>query len=358
LYGLSRPPRIPCAHLYISHALSANGIVKILIVGPAWVGDMVLAQSLFKLLVARHPNAQIDVLAPAWTAPLLRRMPEVHEAIATPFTHGRLDLIERWRLGRRLRARGYDWAICLPNSLKSALPLLAARIPRRTGVVGELRYGVLNDVRPNPKKKTMRTVDRYVSLGLPRGESLPASIPTPRLRADAANARAVLDRLAIPFPQRPVLALAPGAEYGPAKRWPEENYAAIARAKIHDGWDVWLFGSQKDADVTSEIQRLTQNKCVDLAGRTALGDAVDLLSLATQVVSNDSGLMHIAAAVDRPLIAVYGSSDPSYTPPLSERARVLYLGLPCSPCFQRECPLLHLNCLHQIEPEMVLKAMG
>ena len=330
--------------------------MKILIIGPAWVGDMVLAQSLFRLLLERHPGTELDVLAPAWTAPLLARMPEVREAIRAPFAHGRLDLGERWRIGRRLRERRYDWAIVLPKTFKSALVLLPARIPRRTGFVGEWRYGVLNDVRRLDTKLT-RTVDRYVALGLQRDEPLPPHIPPPRLLADSGNARAALGRLGIPFPQRPILALAPGAEYGPAKRWPPAYYAQLARAKIKEGWNVWLFGSEKDSEVTHEIQRYTQGQCSDLAGRTPLGDAIDLLSLATHVVSNDSGLMHVTAALGRPLVAIYGSSDPSYTPPLSEHAHVLYLALPCSPCFQRECPLLHLNCLRGIEPQKVLSLM-
>ena len=319
---------------------------------------MVLAQSLFRLLKQRHPYSQLDVLAPTWTQPLLARMPEVDEAIAVSFAHGRLDLVERLRLGKQLRARRYDWAILLPNSFKSAIVPAMAGIPRRTGFRGEWRYGMLNDIRALDKRKLPRTVDRFVVLGLDRDEPLPAEIPVPRLIANLGQARAVLERLGVPFSDKPILALAPGAEYGPAKRWPEEYYADLVQAKVKDGWDVWLFGSERDAEVTREIVRLTQGRCVDLAGRTSLAEAIDLLSLAHAVVTNDSGLMHIAAALARPLVAIYGSSDPRHTPPLGTRAQIVYLGLSCSPCFERECPLGHLRCLYDVEPRQVLTALN
>jgi heptosyltransferase-2 len=317
---------------------------------------MVLAQSLFKVLKRRYPDSRLDVLAPAWTHPLLARMPEVSEAIAAPFTHGKLDLGARFKLGRELRARGYDRAIVLPNSFKSAITPFIARIPRRTGFAGELRYGLLNDVRRLDKRKLPRTVDRFVALALDAGEALPP-IPEPRLVADAENARAVLARLGHARPPAAVLGLCPGAEYGPAKRWPAEYFAEVANAKLADGWEVWLFGSDKDAAITAAVQGLTQSRCLDLAGKTTLTEAIDLLALTTAVVSNDSGLMHIAAALDRRLVAVYGSSDPRHTPPLSARATSLHLGLPCSPCFQRECPLGHLRCLKDLPPAVVLQTL-
>ncbi len=332
--------------------------MKILVVGPAWVGDMVLAQSLFRLLEQRHPQLQLDVLAPAWTAPLLARMPEVDAAIPLPFRHGELMLGERVRIGRRLRARGYDQAIVLPNTLKSAVMPLAARVPRRTGYRGEWRYGLLNDVRSLDRVKLYRTVDRFVALGLEPNEPPPAEIPAPHLVVKAQDVERALTRLGIPKPTRSVLGLCPGAEYGPAKRWPIEYYAEVARERLARGWDVWLFGSERDATVTGELNRLVDRGCRDLAGRTTLGEAIDLLSLADAVVSNDSGLMHVAAALGRPLVAIFGSSDPRHTPPLGARAEVVYLGLSCSPCFERECPLGHLRCLYDIAPERTLSALN
>lgn len=318
---------------------------------------MVLAQSLFKTLRQRHPQSRLDVLAPAWTHPLLSRMPEVDEAIAAPFAHGRFDLGARLTLGRALRARGYDQAIVLPNSWKSALVPWVARIPRRTGFTGELRYGLLNDTRRLNVEKWPRTVDRFVALGLEAGAPPPA-IPHPQLTANTANAHAALARFGRAPPAGPVLALCPGAEYGPAKRWPAEYFSEVANAKLARGWDVWLLGSDKDAAITAAVQALTQNRCLDLAGKTLLTEAIDLLALANAIVTNDSGLMHVASALDRRLIAIYGSSDPRHTPPLGARATALYLDLPCSPCFKRECPLGHLKCLKDLHPALVLEALG
>lgn len=318
---------------------------------------MVLAQSLFKLLKQRHPQSRLDVLAPAWTHPLLTRMPEVDAAIVAPFAHGKFDLGTRLKLGRELRARGYDRAFVLPNSFKSAIAPFIARIPRRTGYAGELRYGLLNDARRLDKKTLVRTVDRFIALGLEPGAALP-EIPKPQLRTDAGAARAALAGLGRGLPQASVLGLCPGAEYGPAKRWPAEYFAEVANAKLAQGWEVWLFGSEQDAAITAAVQALTRNRCLDLGGRTTLTEVIDLLALTTAVVTNDSGLMHIAAALERRLVAVYGSSDPRHTPPLGARATALYLDLPCSPCFQRECPLGHLKCLKDLHPAAVLAALG
>lgn len=332
--------------------------MNLLVIGPAWVGDMVLAQSLFKVLKQRHSNCRLDVVAPAWTLPVLARMPEVDEPIALDVGHGELGLAKRIALGKQLRARGYDRAIVLPNSFKAAIVPYAAGIPRRTGFRGELRYGVLNDIRKLDEKVLPKTVDRFVTLGLEPGEPLPKTLPLPELMANRENTLHALNAVGHVVPQVPVLALCAGAEYGPAKRWPAEYFAEIARAKLAQGWEVWLFGSQRDAPITRAIDQLTAGRCLDLGARTTLAEAIDLLSLTTVVVSNDSGLMHVAAALGRRLIALYGSSDPRHTPPLSAKASVLYLSLDCSPCFERVCPLGHLNCLKGITPRQVLAAIA
>lgn len=323
---------------------------KILVLGPSWVGDMVLAQSLFKVLKQLHPESIIDVAAPAWTLPLLERMPEVNKGIALPFKHGELALLERIRFGKSLRNEAYNQAIILTNSLKSAILPFAACIPIRTSFLGELRYGLLNDIRPLDKAKLPRTVDRFITLGLPTDTDLPESIPNPILIANQDNAFATLQRLDIAKSDRPILGLCPGAEYGEAKRWPAEYYAEVARDALSKGWQVWLFGSDKDIPVTSAINLLTENRCTDFGGKTKLGEAIDLMSLCDSVVTNDSGLMHVAAALDKKLVAIYGSSDPHHTPPMNAKAVIEYLKLDCSPCFKRECPLLHLNCLKKIAP--------
>jgi heptosyltransferase II len=333
---------------------------KILVMGPSWVGDMVLAQSLFKALRQQDPDVIIDVAAPSWTLPLLERMPEVNQGIALPFKHGQFALRERIRFGRSLRNAQYTQSIMLTNSLKSAILPFAAGIPQRTGFLGEQRYGLLNDIRPLNKQQLPRTVDRFAALGQPRqGANLkPADILNPSLQADTEQATAALVKLAHPKPKVPVLALCPGAEYGEAKRWPVPYFAEVARAAIAQGWEVWLFGSAKDVPVTAEINRLSHGKCLDLGGKTQLGEAIDLMALCHAVVSNDSGLMHVAAALDKKLIALYGSSDPHHTPPMSSKAIIEYLGLSCSPCFKRECPLGHLNCLKMISPDRVIQAIA
>lgn len=330
---------------------------KILVVGPAWIGDMVMAQSLFKVLKTRHAETWIDVIAPAWTEALLNRMPEVRKGISMPLGHGNLGLGVRWKLGRDLRSEHYDQAIVLPRSLKSAITPFSAKAKRRTGFVGEMRYGLLNDIRTLDKIALPKTVDRFVALGLEPGENLPARLPDPELVCDAKNALAAKERLGIGKANKSVLALLPGAEYGPAKQWPARHFASVADTMAQRGWDIWIFGSAKDASVAREIQGQARTRCVDLTGKAGLLEAVDLISTAGAVVSNDSGFMHVAAALKVPLVAVYGSSDPLHTPPLSETAKIERLGLDCSPCFKRECPYGHYRCLTDLNPGRVVESI-
>ena len=336
---------------------------KILILGPAWVGDMVLAQSLFKTLKANQPDCVIDVAAPAWTLPLLARMPEVSNKIALPFKHGELAFWQRIQFGKTLKNAGYSQAIILTNSFKSALLPWAAGIPKRTSFLGELRYGLINDIRPLDKTKLKKTVERFVTLGLDKDASLPKTIPNPHLNSAPEAAWILASGLDILDNKSKILGLCPGAEYGEAKRWPAEYYAEVANHVLKSGWQVLLFGSDKDVPVTSHINHLTQNKCVDLGGKTKLGEAIDLMSLCDTIVSNDSGLMHVAAALikenesHKKLIAIFGSSDPYHTPPMQPNAVIEYLAVNCSPCFKRECPLTgedHLKCLKQIKPQSVI----
>lgn len=332
-------------------------ITSALIVGPAWVGDMVIAQSLFKILRGMNAGCRIDVLAPRWTLPLLRFMPEVRDGIELPLGHGDLGLRTRYRLGRELQRKGHDLAIVLPRSFKAALVPFWARIPRRVGYRGEMRWGLLTDLRRLDPRHPPRQVEQFVALALPRGAPMPADLPLPRLVVPEGVREAALSASGLARPGRPLLALAPGAEFGPAKRWPASFFAELARARARAGWAVWLFGSARDSDVTGQVQAQSGGVCVDLAGRTTLDQAVALIGLADAVVSNDSGLMHIAAALGRPQIALFGSSDPVKTGPLSDRARVVTQSLPCSPCHRRTCPLGHHDCLRGIGPERVAKAL-
>lgn len=339
---------------------------RILVVGPSWVGDMVMAQSLFKVLKQRQPDVVIDVLAPAWSRPLLERMPEVRRGIDMPVGHGQLLLGERYRLGRRLRGH-YQRAILLPNSLKSALVPVFARIPVRTGWRGEMRYGLLNDIRKLDKSRYPLMVQRFVALAHPEGVVLPGlpspQLPYPRLQVEQSGLPQLLENYQLNR-DKPILVLCPGAEFGPAKRWPERHYAAVAEAKIAEGWQVWLMGSAKDAPVAESIRaalpETAREACIPLAGKTQLAEAIDLMSMANAVVSNDSGLMHIAAALQCPLVVVYGSTSPQFTPPLSDRVRIESLAVECGPCFQRQCPLREnqLKCLNDLFPERVLTSLN
>ena len=333
---------------------------KILIIGPAWIGDMMMAQSLFKVIKQRKPDTRIDVLASPWTLPLLARMPEVDNTIDMPLGHGKIELGVRYRLGKFLAQSNYQQAIVLPNSFKSALIPAVAGIPLRTGWRGEMRYGLLNDIRLLDKRRYPLMVQRYLALGYPAHATLPETFPYPELLIDPARQPQLLTKFALRR-DRPVLILCPGAEYGPSKRWPETYYAHVADHKIRQGWQVWLLGSAKDNSVTEAIRdqldEAQQVHCYNLAGTTQLDEAIDLMAMADAVVSNDSGLMHIAAALSRPLVVIYGSTSSAFTPPLSEHVRVVSIAIECSPCFERECPKQHHRCLKDLSPSTVLEAL-
>lgn len=329
---------------------------KYLIIGPSWVGDMVMAQSLFIDIKQREPDTTIDVLAPAWTAALIDRMPEVNELIAANFNHGKLGLGERFRLGKLLRNKGYTHSINLPNSLKSALVPAIAKIATRSGFIGEQRWGLLNDIRKLDKRALPMTVQRFIALGLPKQE-MPRqlmSVPAPSLRVTEQDVALVLKKNQLDT-ERPILVLCPGAEFGASKKWPANHYSALALHYLEQDWQVWLMGSDNDVVACKEIDEATGARCKMLAGQTTMPEAIDLISQASMVVSNDSGLMHIAAALQIKLVAVYGSTDPNHTPPLSQNHSIARLGLDCSPCFKRDCPLGHLNCLNDLLPERVIE---
>ena len=339
---------------------------KILVVAPAWIGDMLMANTLLQILKQRNPDNIIDVLAPPSTAPLISRMTDVRRVEIVPAIHKELKLKARYQLAKKLRAEQYDQAIILPNTLKSALIPWLAQIPLRTGWLGEKRYLLLNDIHHAPQKFP-RLVQRYVALAFathPKNHSeIPFEIfenlPNPQLTIDSENQQRLQHTFKLSTTQ-PILALCPGAEYGSAKRWPVEHFAKLAQLTLSMGWQVIILGGAKDVHLGAEINHHARQCCMDLTGKTSLLDAVDLLSLTHAVVSNDSGLMHVAAALQKPLIAIYGSSSPIYTPPLDKNSKILYLGIRCSPCFKRECPLVgesYLRCLLDITPEKVARAL-
>ncbi len=328
--------------------------LAILIIGPSWVGDMVMAQSLFMALKQQHPHCEIDVLAPAWTRPLLERMPEIRSAIDMPVTHGMFAWKTRRQLGLSLRGQ-YDQAIVLPNSWKSALIRWFAKIPKRTGLLGEIRYGLLNDSRKLDKQALPLMVERFVSLALPANQAK----QKPDWQAPAMIAGEISNDI---NPSRSVgqqrLIICPGAEFGPAKQWPVSHYAELAEHFLRQGWQVLILGSKADKKVAGEIvgaaSKELREQLFNLAGKTQLAEAIDLLDTADQVVSNDSGLMHIASALDKPLVAIYGPTSTAFTPPLSKNANSVQIPVDCGPCFERLCPEGHHKCMLNLAPALVI----
>lgn len=336
--------------------------MNILVIAPSWLGDALLSQPLLTLLKRDTPASRITVLASGWTAPLFSRMSEVDAVLDHPFAHGRFAFFSRYRLGRALSRRAtsaefFTRAYVLPNSWKSALVPFFADIPERIGYHGEARFGLLTDRRRPDTQRHPQLVERYAALALPAGQPLPAELPRPHLASRTEDQRAARLALGLPLDVAPYI-FCPGAEYGPAKRWPAAHFAALAGLLANPAHPVWLLGSDKDAMLGDTIAAASGGRAINLCGRTTVTQAIDLIADAHAVVSNDSGLMHVAAALDKPLVALYGSSSPGYTPPLSPRAKILYRHLSCSPCFKRTCPLGHFDCLTGLSPASVASAVA
>ena len=328
---------------------------RVLIVGPSWVGDMVMSQSLLKTLCVNNENIEITVLAPAWSRALLERMPEVKNTIELPFAHGELKILQRREFAQQLKGQ-FDTAIILPNSFKSALIPYFAGTPRRIGWRGEFRNSILSDCRKLEPKKYPLMVQRYIALGLESTAELNFEIPQPGLISNRQKAENTAESFGLD-PTKKSLVICPGAEFGDAKQWPERHFARLCELAIQDKWQIWIVGSDKDQPIADAIRKQVDVDlrpfCTDITGQTSLGQAVDLLSLARIVVSNDSGLMHIAAAVGIPVVALYGSTSPDFTPPLAERVKSVTTDISCRPCFQRNCPLGHKRCLTEISADRV-----
>lgn len=326
--------------------------MRTLVISPNWIGDAVMAQPLLQALKEGHPERSIDVLAPRWVAPVWRAIAEVDTVIETPFRHGALQLGERWKFAKLLRQRGYKTAYILPNTLKFALIPWLANISERVGYKGEQRYGLINvmhhDDRHNPRPMTRF----YAALARMPVTGAVAAANEPVLSISGEQKRHALESVGLRG-DATIIVLAPGAEFGPAKRWPTSHFSELARQiqQSRPDMQILLLGSEKDKPVCEEIVENVPG-VRNLAGSTSLGDAIALLASAKALVTNDSGLMHIACALKRPVVALYGPTDPGHTPPLSALAKVLWLHLDCAPCQQRICPLGHQNCMHGISAEM------
>ena len=327
-----------------------------LVIAPQWIGDAVMTEPLLRRLHAR--GERITVGALPWVAPVYRAMPQVAEVIEFPFAHGGLQFKARRTLAKRIEGQ-FDAAYVLPNSLKSALLPFLASIPKRVGYLGEARVGLLTHRLKNPKNKPPM-VAFYSALS---GEQDVAD-DRPQLQMDAVEMdRALAGR---GLERGGFYVFAPGAEYGPAKRWPARHFSELA-AKLDR--PVVLLGSGKEAGLCDEIaapvNAAQAGKCLNFAGRTSLLQALCLIAASKSTVSNDSGLMHVAAALGVPQVAIFGSSSPLHTPPLSEKATVLWLKadpayqppLDCAPCFARDCPLGHTRCLNDITADQVLEKL-
>jgi|SaaInlStandDraft_7_1057024.scaffolds.fasta_scaffold00129_12 heptosyltransferase II len=298
--------------------------MKILIFSPAWVGDMVMAQSLFKSLHQQYEDLTLDVISPPWVYGLLQRMPEVNCHYKIDVQRGKFGWTVRRNLGKQLQKNKYDQVITMPVTWKSALTGYWCATSKRTGYLGEMRYGLLTDKRKMDKEQLPYMVQRYVYLGLDADSKIPElnEIPKPQLSVDMANVAEWQTKLGLNKGKK-LIALMPGAEFGPAKRWPTEKYAAIAKELTQEGCEVILLGSPNDFATAHEIEAKSGCQLMSLCGKTSLLDAIDLLSCVDLAISNDSGLMHIAAALNIPQIAIYRSSTPEFTPPLNDKAVIL-----------------------------------
>jgi heptosyltransferase-2 len=332
-----------------------NGPPRTLVISPNWIGDAVMAQPLLRRLRQRFPARPIDVLAPTWVAPVWEAMREVDTVMETPFRHGSLQLGERRKFAGMLRQKAYAEAYVLPNTLKFALIPWLAGIPRRIGYKGEMRYGLINVMHHDDPVSPRPMAQFYAALADAPARTLPGpdALPRPEMFVSEEQSAQAMSRMNIPADGAHIV-FAPGAEFGPAKRWPTSRFAELARMiqQRYPDTRILLLGSGKDKSAGDEIVAAAPG-VLNLAGVTSLSEAIALIAKASAVVSNDSGLMHIACALQRPIVAVYGPTDPLHTPPLSDLAKVLWLHLDCAPCRQRECPLGHHNCMRNIPAEMV-----
>jgi len=339
---------------------------RILIIAPNWIGDAVMSQPLLANLKSIYPKSQIDVLASPWVAPIYRACAEVHQVIDAHLEHQQLQWSLRKQLAKQLELNQYNACFVLPNSLKSALIPWLANIPLRIGYRGEMRFGLINFALDNPSKINRPPMaNHYLALCNVMDHSKEVDTnqaADPKLNISPTAKQSVSAKLqAAAIDEKSIYVLCPGAEYGVTKRWPTGHFASLAQHLINNepNANIILLGGKGDHALGEEIISQVKNtaQIQNWCGETSLDEAIALIGMSKVLVSNDSGLMHIGAALKVPQVAIFGSSDPHHTPPLSDKAKVIWLNLPCSPCHKRECPLGHLKCLKDISPSTVLGAI-
>jgi len=336
--------------------MKENSPLKVLIIAPSWIGDAVLSHSLIQNIKINHPEIIIDVGANYWTSDIYRRMPEVSKIIELPTRHGKLDVLGMLKKAKEIKKLNYDQAYILPRSMKSALVPFFSRIKKRTGFLGEKRYGILNDIRSFDPMLLDQTIKRFNALA---GDHPDGTINCfqPKLIANKYRGIEILESHGLNATKR-FIALAPGAEYGKAKMWPIKHFKELSLLIEKKDFNVYVFGSAKEQLLSEKIlQGLNDDRCFSFAGKTSLIDSIDVLSLAKSLVTNDSGLMHLGASVGVPVVAIYGSTSPEFTPPMTDRKSIHWLNIECSPCFKRECVFGHYECLNGIKPDAIINSL-
>ncbi|MFC0349189.1 lipopolysaccharide heptosyltransferase II [Undibacterium danionis] len=328
-----------------------------LVIAPNWIGDTIMAQPLLQILRAQYPNAQIDVMAPKWVAPVVYAMSEVDTVLESKIRHRSLKIRDYWDFVQKIRRGKYSAAYVLPNTIKYALLPWLAGIKKRIGYLGETRYGLINvmhhDCKINPRPMT----DFYAALARAPKDRVPLPLPKPRLNVAARSIEQLFQKFGLSR-NLPVIVFAPGAEFGSAKRWPETYFAELAHKilRFNEKAQVVILGGVNDRAICQQIHEQVPNT-LNLAGSTSLDQAIGLLSGANAIISNDSGLLHIASALNRPTLAIYGPTDPNHAPSHSDKKISISLNLSCAPCKQKECPLVHKECMTKISPDMVWQSL-
>jgi|TARA_B110000858_G_scaffold185732_1_gene228199 heptosyltransferase II len=322
---------------------------KFLIIAPSWIGDLIISQSLLKYLKKEYPNCQIDMIVRPELTNLVKMMPEVKNIYPLDIKHKEFGLIKRHILAKEIKKHLYSTSIILPNSFKSAIIPWLANIPVRIGYNRELRLFLLNKKYSLIKHKDSM-VNRYLKLA----DGSYSDVIRPSLLINGDSSKLISRKYLINNSKKNIV-LCPEAEYGSAKRWPINKWMQLANFYKEKDYNVYFLGKNKSLEIKYQ-NILKKDSIISLLGKTSLEEAAYILSIVDLVVTNDSGLMHITASVNTNLISIFGSSSPFYTPPLmkDQFGEVIYKALTCSPCFKRECPLQHLNCLNNISSEEIL----